>query len=275
MSRAIRIEEPYVHNPYMSQYSKEEAKRSLPQDTMRLSLFGKVQFFAFPTHALERTRLRSEAPPLEERPAELKQLFFGQLPYKVPDSQIVWLVEEVAKRSVLYIERVMQEKSRKGCMQVFVDEADVDDIVRTLDRRVLFDKTGVWYAADDYELRALEEHCSNEANRFKGFPFRMMVVERSTSTYVRRRKTAQRSGSSTPPPSEPVNPADETFDDCEESVVDGGEAYDCAPYYGEPAYTQCTCPDCMPPQSYGPYSSYTPQVYPYPYQYGSYPYYTY
>jgi hypothetical protein len=207
----------YCHNPYsqLQSYSvvnagpasketlnREVAKKVLPSGTLRVDLSGKVPFFAFPDTVMDRTRQRSEAPPLNERPSTLRQIFFGQLPYKVSDAMVVWLCDTLAESEVLYIERVMQEKSRKGCMQVFVDESDAEFIITALNKRVLFDRTGVWQAQTEEQLEALEVHCNSELNRFKGFPYRPMVVELATSTYVRRHRLPQsrQSGSATPPP---------------------------------------------------------------------------
>jgi len=204
---------------------------------------------------------------LAERPPTLTQLFFGQLPYKVSDRMVLWLVGHLAQRNVLYIERVMQDKSRKGCMQVFVDEDDASDIIAALDRRIIFDTTGIWHAQNDEQVRALEEHCRNESNRFKGFPYRMMVVERSTSTYVRRHKLPNRSRSATPPPP----PQQQQEEDLEEDVVGAvdGEAPAEAPIcYCEMCTGQVPYSSFYPPAAYtGVPTYYSAEYPPAPYYY--------
>jgi hypothetical protein len=260
--------------------NREVAKKMLPPKTLRLDLFGLVPFVPFPEHVYDRTRQRTEAPPLEQRPDTLLQLFFGQLPYKVSDHMIVWLCSLLAESEVLYIERVMQEKSRKGCMQVFVDEEDADFIITAINRRVLFDATGVWHAQNEDQVDILERHCNSESNRFKGFPFRMVVVEKSTSTYVRRPKqqpstNGRRSRSVSPPPQTQLHERnDGEVVDVEEGEtdVDGDvempPCYQYPPQYEEvvgslpPDYSACTC-GC---QDQSPYSSFATQLPPPTYQ---------
>jgi len=166
---------------------RKVASKFLPPGTVRVELLGVVPFVPFPPHVFNRNRTRTEAPALEDRPDTLTQLFFGQLPYKASDSMICWLCDHFAQSNVLYIERVMQDKSRKGCMQVFVDESDAERIMSSLCKWILIDETGVWHAQDDRQAAILENYARSKSQQVKSLPFRPLVVERSTSTFVRRR----------------------------------------------------------------------------------------
>jgi len=157
----------------------------LPPMTMRTDLVGRAVFMPFPEDVYYKGQLRHGAPPRQFRPADLAGLFFGQLPFRLTDMMVIYLFGVLANADVLYIERIVQDNSKKGCMQVYVHEADVERIIAAFHKRVLFDNTGVWLAYDPYQRAALQQHGDNPQNRFKGLPFYPMVVERSKSSYER------------------------------------------------------------------------------------------
>jgi hypothetical protein len=211
--KPFHIETFEMERTISSNYA-EVAKTILPPGTLRVGLLGKVPFIPFPAHVMDRSRIRDAAPPLSQRPESLVQLFVGQLPFKVTDAMICWVCEEFAESEVLFIERITQENSRKGCMQIYVDDSDADFIITAVNKRMILDTTGVWHAQNAEQQVAIEQHCQDERNRFKGHPFRPVVVERATSTYVRRRN-APRSRSRSPPP----------------AMYEGGVADASSPYY--------------------------------------------
>lgn len=173
------------NNPYSMAYFAPQT------NVRRTDLSGSVEFMEFPVESLSPERLFDCAPPLHERPEGSKQVFLGQVPFRVTDGMVEWMFRTLANTQVLYVDRIIQENNRRGCMQIVVDGACVADAIEAINKRVLFDENGIWYARD-WEIDILEAHCNNSGNsRFQGLPFRTVVLEESKS--LQRRAPLRRS----------------------------------------------------------------------------------
>jgi hypothetical protein len=180
--------------PSSDRYTSEEPyvtalDASYLHTVVRRELIGRCQHYTFPERSRERTLLRSRAP--NPRPAHVAQLFLGQVPFRITDGQLLHMFWALAGVDVLYIERVVQGDSKKGCIKLFVHEDNAEAAMRAIHWRVLFDEHGFWVATNWEQYYTLQEHCDRSLLWFRGLPCKCAVLERST--YVANRK-ARRTG---------------------------------------------------------------------------------
>lgn len=162
---------------------------SLPK--LHTELEGRVRFVPYPAEGVE---VPATTAPREK----LARLFIGQLPYGVTDMQLAWLCCVVAdQRPVFNIERIIKWNNGhqpKGCVHAYCNQEDADYLIATLNRRVLVDDVGVWYAEDEAQRMALENYCAemktDPRKRFRERPYQPVVVQRAMSTFVLRRSAA-------------------------------------------------------------------------------------
>jgi hypothetical protein len=151
-------------------------------------LAGQVAFYAFPEDAYP------EPTPTAEK-SEMSRLFFGQLPYDITDMEIAWLCGEFARGSqAFYNERILKKggpvnkRMPTGCVHTYCDERDAELLVMFLNKRVLFDDSGIWYAENEEQYNAMHNYCqylkANPACRPADRPYQPVVVQTAHSTYI-------------------------------------------------------------------------------------------
>lgn len=172
---------------------------------LHAELTGKVAFYAFPTEAYD-------AAPLVAPKEQLARVFFGQLPYSVTDMELDWLCGTFARGAqVAHSERIVKKsptnatkKMPTGCVHTYCDPRDVQLLIDLLDKRVMFDDCGVWYAENATQKAALDAYClklkENAALRPADRPYQPVVVQPATSTYIPNLNARRRSPATTPPP---------------------------------------------------------------------------
>lgn len=198
----------YCHNPYSNDNSKlpveiaPTAAAYAPAHApgiLHTSLFGLVDFIPYPaeTYPVHQTTTPRE---------HLTRVFVGQLPYRVTEMQLSWLCDTIAPGAHLFgMETIVKKTGIKGkrlptgCIHAFAHPEDVDYLIQALSFRVLFDDVGIWFAADDAQVEALQNYCTamkhNEGMRFRDRPYQPVVVQFAVS-----HNGPRHHGSSTPPP---------------------------------------------------------------------------
>lgn len=209
----------YRYNPYSStearvaviaaaQTSARDfaATATPPPAMLHAALMGKVAFYPFP----------EEAFPVPAAPAPkelLARVFFGQLPYAVTEMELAWMLHTVAAGAqAFHHERIVKKSVRDatkkmptGCLHSYCDPREVEALIEAVDKRVLFDDSGVWWAEDAAQRAAMEGYClamkENPALRPADRPYQPVVVQPATSTYIPNLNAARRrSPAGTPPP---------------------------------------------------------------------------
>lgn len=226
----------YCHNPYSVDSSKLAvempmyAAAAFPQahvpGILHTSLCGIVNFIPYPT---ETYPVHQTTTPREH----LTRVFVGQLPYRVTEMQLSWLCDTIAPGAHLFgMETIIKKTGIKGkrlptgCVHAFAHPEDVDYLIQALSFRVLFDDVGIWFAADDQQVEALQEYCAtmkhNEGLRFRDRPYQPVVVQFAVS-----HNGPRHHGSSTPPPAGVCTPP---------LTPQPADAWGYAPHYGGAAY---------------------------------------
>jgi len=184
----------YAWNPYDGDHNKTMVPPSplieteLPYGTIHSSLTGLVRFVPYPTE-----QFLSE--PCYAPKEELVRIFWGQVPYHISDMQLSWIAHLFAfGTSVHYTERIMKKDPQsgrrlpRGCVHTYCAAADFEALQRFVNKRLLIDDTGVWYAADDIELESLNAYINRmkrgELPRPTDRPYDSVVIELAQSTYV-------------------------------------------------------------------------------------------
>lgn len=148
---------------------------------------------------------------LAQRKRDGHRLFLGQLPLYVTPQQVEWTVETVTGCTVFGTEAIhtwgggagtkpgrnkhkrgqRQQQQPKGCVHTYCDtEEEAERIVDLLGarHRVLVDDTGIFVATTETEQKSLFAYCGTMAadvqKRFPMRPFRPVVAQRATSTFV-------------------------------------------------------------------------------------------
>lgn len=230
----------YRHNPYSNDCSKltvevaPVAAAFAPAHgpgVLHTRLYGLVDFIPYPseTYPVHQTDIPRE---------HLTRVFVGQLPYRVTEMQLSWLCDTIAPGAHLYgMETIVKKTGIKGkrlptgCIHAFAHPEDVDYLIAALSFRVLFDDVGIWYAADEQQVQALHEYCTEmkraEAMRFRDRPYQPVVVQFAVS-----HNGPRHYGSSTPPPAgvstPPLTP--------QAAAYSPAPAWNYAPYHGAAAY---------------------------------------
>jgi len=164
-------------------------KVDLPDGTLHVQLNGKVAFIPYPASSVAIEK--------EELPKNmLERLFVGQVPYEVSDMQLDWIAQVFCDARINRIERIVKRDKSTGkrlpggCCHVYCTAEDADALINGLNKRLLIDDTGVWYARTDDEYDQLEEYVkelhSGSVSKYKERPYETVVVEPAKSTYVPR-----------------------------------------------------------------------------------------
>jgi len=203
----------YCHDPYSRENPFKVVNAAPPQytaptDMIHPALVGKVSFMPFPTMAYP---VPSPVEYLEK--ADMSRLFLGQLPYGVTDMELAWLFGEIAHGSQgYYTERIMKksqvaaskQRMPTGCIHTYCDPRDVPMMIEALNKRVLFDDCGIWYAASPAQYRALHEYCKRMKDdaslRPADRPYQPVVVQEAHSTYVPNERDKRANATRSPPP---------------------------------------------------------------------------
>lgn len=150
---------------------------------LRHCLVSRCAYVGFPAHTSGSEPRRLSAP--YPRPAGVVQMFLGQVPFRITDGELLYMFSVLAGVDVLYVERIVQGDSNKGCIQLFVHEETAEHAQRMIHKRVLFDQGGFWYATSAEERALLESQCAAQGGpKHKGLPYNSVVLERSTSTFA-------------------------------------------------------------------------------------------
>jgi hypothetical protein len=186
----------YRHTPYDGErgtfvtYTADTAPATPPvPTTLHRQLTGYVHFLPYPADSFHVT------PPTEyELCFMTTKVFLGQLPLAVTEMQLVWVCALFGVRVALpqRITRTVDgEKRATGGVHVYCAPADFAALQQNLHKRVLFDDTGLWFAASEEQKRALDSYVDylhhNKKLRKAGRPYGSVVVQEAQSTYVPRR----------------------------------------------------------------------------------------
>lgn len=168
--------------------------------TLHSALTDRVTFVPYPAYSVPVavTNMPKE---------QLARVFIGQLPYGVTDMQINWMVHIFGEgRPIFNVERIIKWNNNhqpKGCVHAYCYQEDADAVIALLNRKILFDDAGVWYANGAAEQEVLEDYCADMKHdpkkRFRDRPYQPVVVQRAQSTFVPRCPT--------PPPQQNAAPA--------------------------------------------------------------------
>lgn len=178
-----------------------------PPAMLHSQLIGKVAFYPFPDEAFP----VAPAPAPKER---LARVFFGQLPYAVTEMELAWMLHTVAGGAqTFHHERIVKKSARDatkkmptGCLHSYGRPDEIEALIEAVDKRVLFDDSGVWWAEDAAQKAAMDEYClmlkHNPALRPADRPYQPVVVQPATSTYIPNlhQQLRRRSPAGTPPP---------------------------------------------------------------------------
>jgi len=156
--------------------------------TLHKMLNGMIQHIPFPAERID-VGLPSE----DELPYMTQKVFLGQLPFHVTEMELVWLCGIFGVRITCpqrITRRVEGELRPTGGVHVFCRPEDFEVLHQNMHKRVLFDDSGVWFAATLDEKQALDSYVrhlhQNKKLRHAGRPYDSVVVQRAMSTYVPR-----------------------------------------------------------------------------------------
>lgn len=183
-----------VHNPYsvsdcMTMVPPSPfIQNSVPEGTIHQLLVGKTRFVPYPTESFD------AAEPFGPK-GEMTRLFWGQVPYHVSDMQLSWIAYTFGfGANVHHTERIMKKdpstgrRMPRGCVHTYCAPEDFQALRQSVHKRVLIDDTGVWYAATDIELAALNHYIAlmktGDLPRPVDRPYDSVVIEQASSTYV-------------------------------------------------------------------------------------------
>lgn len=125
-----------------------------------------------------------------ETPLRARTLFVGQLKFETTPAEVRWIIH-----SLLGVTALKVDARGPGCFVVYLATEADELAVRTLNRRILMDHTGFWFARTqdgcdamiDYVEKVLPRLGLGNKKRSLHLPRDCIVVEESRS---RRRKTA-------------------------------------------------------------------------------------
>jgi len=183
-------------DPYARDYAKATLPldaahwEALPEGTLHGMLNGHVCFVPYPTEGVAVDKV-------EVPKHMLVRLFVGQVPYEVSDMQLDWLADVFCNHATIYhVERIVKKDKNTGrrlpggCLHVYCTADEAEALIAGLNKRLLIDDTGVWYARDLYEQDTLDEYVhslrSGAVPKFQERPYDTVVVEPARSTYVPR-----------------------------------------------------------------------------------------
>jgi hypothetical protein len=123
-------------------------------------LEGYLPFFPFDDLAIQGELPSKDI--LGVDPARCPKLFLGHLWSRVPTGVIQFLLNKFAPEgSVAFGPQLHFNKEGwfRGCLHVSVITSDVQHLIYSLHKRVLFDHHGVWFAETPEQMRVLDEYC--------------------------------------------------------------------------------------------------------------------
>lgn len=219
-----------------------------PQGTVHaVNLAGHVEFFPFPVLGFTPNEVIES--PFDPTVSAHDRLFVGQLPYDIDDSVVQWVASQFGGCTIHAPERIVKHNKTggaakaahqrrpqqaaqpqlTGCLHVYVQPGKSERLMTALNKRILFDRTGVWYASTEDMRAVLGEYCRylhhNKTNRLAGMPYDTVNIERAVSTFRPRRNSPR--------------PSDDAF-----------AAASVAPFYGAAAAPSRSRTPSPPPMEY-------------------------
>jgi len=186
----------YSHDPYDQERSTfAEYDVSLnAQGVEKRRMLHKMLITLAPHIAYPEERIDMDMPTEEELQYMTQKVFIGQLPFRVTEMQLVWLCRLMGVR-ITCPQRITKkveggELRPTGGVHVFCRPEDYWVLHQNMHKRLLFDDTGVWFAASLQEKLALDSYVrhlhANKKLRHQGRPYDTVVIQQATSTYVPR-----------------------------------------------------------------------------------------
>jgi hypothetical protein len=211
-SNATRV---WRFNPYDSITSMEttftqhsyfpaagERRRQLPEDRAACAyadLSGAVQFIPFPSKqcmseavAAHRKRIIKVVSVAHASTGgakdEVPEIFFGQNRFDITSEEFEWVMNEVLGCDVFDTDIVKKKNTRCGkTLPSGGIRASVPSLhawktaVSLVNKRVMIDRTGVWYASTEQECAAMAAFCASiEGARVKNMPNKAITAEQPT-----------------------------------------------------------------------------------------------
>jgi hypothetical protein len=187
----------YRHTPYDDErstfvtFNSEQPSDTPPAGagTLHRQLQGYVHFIPYPSESF------AVVPPTDyELYFMTSKVFLGQLPLQVTEMQLVWICALFGVRVALpqRITRTVDgEKRPTGGVHVYCAPQDFALLQQNLHKRLLFDDSGLWFAASEEQKHALDSYVDflhhNKKLRKPGRPYGSVVVQAAQSTFVPRR----------------------------------------------------------------------------------------
>ena len=144
----------------------QEPSNVVPDGVYHRQLIGKCQFISPPN-------LSPRDEPTPTYPCY--RLFLGQIRFETTTTELQWIIRFVSGVRALKI-----EPRNSGCFLAYFKNYEDLAHVKALNKRILFDHHGIWFAAQPSQAEYLQHYVSsNLTNIGRGFrlPKDMMVVE--------------------------------------------------------------------------------------------------